>query len=49
MSYDPSGDPRLEGDDILKRLAAYLKVDVIDLKEALEHAANTAKVFRGGK
>ena len=35
MSYDPCGTQRLEGDDILKRLAKYLGVNPIDLAAVL--------------
>jgi hypothetical protein len=35
MSYEPSGDTRLEGDEILRRLACYLGVNLVELKEAL--------------
>lgn len=37
--YDPCGTQRLEGDDIIKRLAKYLGVEPVDLKEALLDAA----------
>jgi hypothetical protein len=33
--YDPCGTQRLEGDDIIKRLALYLKVDPKELEKAL--------------
>jgi len=47
MPFDPCGTRMLEGDGILKRLAEYLGVDVIDLEEALKHAALLNKTFRG--
>jgi hypothetical protein len=37
MAYDPCGTRKLEGDEILKRLAAYLGVSEIDLKTALNN------------
>ncbi len=47
--YDPCGTQRLEGDDILKRLAEYLKVDREDLKVALLRLATSeAKIEDGG-
>lgn len=39
MSYEPSGDTRLEGQEILKRLAEYLNVHPRDLHKALTGAA----------
>jgi energy-converting hydrogenase A subunit M len=33
--YDPCGTQKLEGDDIIKRLAKYLNVDAARLQEAL--------------
>lgn len=45
--FDPCGTRKLEGEDILKRLATYLDVNIIDLTEALKHVANTNKAFRG--
>lgn len=33
--YDPCGTQRLEGDDIIKRLADYLKIDKNKLKAGL--------------
>lgn len=33
--YDPCGTQRLDGDDIIKRLAVYLKVSPEDLAAAL--------------
>lgn len=35
MSFDPCGTRTLEGDEILKRLACYLGVNLVELKEAL--------------
>jgi len=35
MSFDPCGTRTLEGDEILRRLACYLDVNVVDLKQAL--------------
>lgn len=43
MAYDPCGTPKLEGKDILKRLAAYLEVPENDLKTALIIAVNTVQ------
>jgi len=40
MSYDPCGTQRLEGDDIIKRLALYLKVDPKDLEFTLISLVN---------
>jgi hypothetical protein len=34
MSYDPCGTQRLEGDELIKRLAVYLQVPPADLKQA---------------
>ena len=47
MPFDPCGTRKLEGNDILKRLAAYLGVEVVDLIEALKHISSTNKAFRG--
>ena len=33
--FDPCGTRRLEGDDILKRLAEYLRMTPFELEEAL--------------
>jgi predicted HTH domain antitoxin len=33
--YDPCGSRRLDGDDIIKRLAEYLNVNPVDLEKAL--------------
>lgn len=46
MSYDPCGTRRLDGDDILKRLAEHLKVEVVDLEVALKNACDFNKSFR---
>jgi hypothetical protein len=46
MAYDPSGDRRLEGDDILKILATHLNVSVSDLTAALIYESNRAKQIR---
>lgn len=35
MAYDPCGTTRLEGDEMLRRLAKYLGVSPEDLKRAL--------------
>lgn len=35
MAFDACGTTKLEGDEILKRLADYLNVDKQDLKSAL--------------
>jgi CBS-domain-containing membrane protein len=42
--FDPCGTRRLEGDDILKRLAEYLNVDPKDLAVALKVIAQSANV-----
>lgn len=47
MAYDPCGTRRLDGDDILKRIAEYLKIDVVDLEAALKNSAAFNKNFRG--
>ena len=47
MSYDPCGTQHLEGDEIIKRLAKYLEVEIVDLEAALKHAALLNKTFRG--
>lgn len=47
MPFDPCGTRMLEGDDILKRLAKHLGVEVVDLEAALKHAALLNKTFRG--
>ncbi len=47
MAYDPSGDTRLEGDAILKRLAEHLGVEVVDLEAALKSTCAFNKSFRG--
>lgn len=44
--YDPCGTQRLEGDDIIKRLAEYLKVDKNDLKAGLLALTAELKVYR---
>lgn len=44
MAYDPCGTQRLEGDDILKRLAKDLNVSVSDLRNALIVVAKSARV-----
>jgi len=42
--YDPCGTQRLEGDDIIARLADYLGIDNDeDLKQALLHAIQLYK------
>jgi hypothetical protein len=46
MAFDPCGTRRLDGDDIIKRLATYLGVEIVDLTEALKHISNTNKAFR---
>lgn len=43
MTYDPSS---ADGEKILKQLAEYLNVDVIDLKAALKNTASFHKTFR---
>jgi hypothetical protein len=47
MAFDPCGTRTIEGEDIIKRLAKYLGVEVVDLMEALKHIATTNKAFRG--
>ena len=47
MAFDPSGDPRLDGDDILKRVALHLGIEVVDLEIALKNIATFNKSFRG--
>lgn len=37
--YDPCGTQRLEGNDILNRMAKYLEVDPMDLAIALKYYA----------
>lgn len=44
--YDPCGTQRLEGDVIIKRLAKYLNVEMIDLEVALKNACAFNKSFR---
>ena len=47
MAYEPSGDTRLEGEAILKRLAEHLGIEVVDLEVALKNTAAFNKSFRG--
>lgn len=44
--FDPCGTRRLEGTDILKRLAEYLGVDAIDLHDALIRQSQISKAIR---
>lgn len=39
MSYDPSGDTRLDGEAILKILAKHLGIEAVDLEAALKCVA----------
>lgn len=41
MAFDPCGTRRLEGEEILERLARYLGVSKIELKIALEVVIKT--------
>ena len=46
MAFDPCGTRRLEGNDILNRIAKYLDVDPMDLAIALKFQAELANAAR---
>jgi len=44
MAFDACGTTKLEGDEIIKRLATYLNVEPIDLVVALKVCAKSVSV-----